>query len=194
MDAKQILKELIQSVNKIDLYNFLLLYSNIGIKSENEVYNETDYEEIRHDQINAWIDKAIKAAYEKPEENKLPSIEDTTKDFPTLAVLSVTSGRLLTQPKDANEGNGIDQMYEVLGWMTDDLPFTDEECKQWIYQWHPEIIEADKMIENKLIERCEAEDVKDCQTAMLAKFGETITLQKIPQGYHNFKKSVGVTK
>ena len=110
-----------------------------------------------------------------------------TKDFPTLAVLSVTSGRLLTQPKDANEGNGIDQMYEVLGWMTDDLLFTDEECKQWIYQWHPEIIEADKLIENKLIERCEAEDVKACQTAMLAKFNETITLQKIPQSYHNFK-------
>lgn len=75
MDAKQILKELIQSVNEIDLYNFLLLYSNIGIKSENEVYNETDYEEIRHDQINAWIDKAIEAVYEKPEENDRPNIE-----------------------------------------------------------------------------------------------------------------------
>ena len=75
MDAKQILKELIQSVNEIDLYNFLLLYSNIGIKSENEVYNETDYGEIRHDQINAWIDKAIEAAYEKPEENNRPNIE-----------------------------------------------------------------------------------------------------------------------
>jgi hypothetical protein len=67
MDAKQVLAELIQSVNEIDLYNFLLLYSNIGIKSENEVYNETDYEENRHDQINAWIDKAIEATYEKSE-------------------------------------------------------------------------------------------------------------------------------
>lgn len=63
-----------------------------------------------------------------------------TKDFPTLAVLSITSGRLLTQPKDASEGNGIDQVYEVLEWMTDDLPFTYqlgrfvEECKPWIYQ------------------------------------------------------------
>lgn len=76
MNAKQILKELIQSVNEIDLYNFLLLYSNIGIKSENEVYNETDYEEIRYDQINAWIDKAIEAVYEEPEENNLPSIEE----------------------------------------------------------------------------------------------------------------------
>jgi hypothetical protein len=120
----------------------------------------------------------------------------TKKDFPTLAVLSVTSGRLLTQPKDASEGNGIDQIYEVLEWMTDDLIFTYQlwqfavECKQWIYQWHPEIIKADEWIENKLIEKCEAEDVKACQTAMLAKFGETITLQKIPQGYHDFKNPI----
>ena len=75
MDAKQVLAELIQSVNEIDLYNFLLLYSNIGIKSENEVYDETDYREIRHDQINAWIDKAIEATYEKSEENDRPNIE-----------------------------------------------------------------------------------------------------------------------
>lgn len=46
----------------------------------------------------------------------------TKKDFPTLAVLSVTSGRLLTQPRRAN--NGIDQIYEVLEWMSDDQPFT----------------------------------------------------------------------
>jgi hypothetical protein len=74
----------------------------------------------------------------------------TKKDFPTLAVLSITSGRLLTQPKDASEGNGIDQIYEVLEWMTDDLPLLHqlvrfiEECKQWIYRWHSEIIKADK--------------------------------------------------
>ena len=76
MDAKQVLKELIQSVNEIDLYNFLLLYSNIGIKSENEVDNEVDYGQIRHDQINAWIDKAIEAAYEKPKNNDRPNIEE----------------------------------------------------------------------------------------------------------------------
>jgi hypothetical protein len=75
MDAKQVLTELIQSVNEIDLYNFLLLYSNIGIKSENEVDDETDHGEIRHDQINAWIDKAIEATYEKSEKNDRPNIE-----------------------------------------------------------------------------------------------------------------------
>jgi hypothetical protein len=47
------------------------------------------------------------------------------------------------------------------------------------------------LIENKLIEKCEVEDVKDCQAAMLAKFGETITLQKIPQGYHEIKAPIG---
>ena len=73
MDAKQVLKELIQSVNEIDLYNFLLLYSNMGIKGENEIDDEVDYGEIRHDQINAWIDKAIEATYEKPKENDRPN-------------------------------------------------------------------------------------------------------------------------
>ena len=76
MDAKQILKELIQSVSETDLYNFLWCSSSIGIKSENEVDNEVDHGEIRHDQINAWIDKAIEAVYEKPEEKNLPSIEE----------------------------------------------------------------------------------------------------------------------
>ena len=76
MDAKQVLKELIQSVNEIDLYNFLLLYSNMGIKGENEIGDEVDYEEIRHDQINAWIDKAIEAVHEKPKKNNLPGIEE----------------------------------------------------------------------------------------------------------------------
>ena len=75
MNAKQILKELIQSVDELDLYNFLLCFSSIGIKSENGVDDEVDYREIRHDLINAWIDKAIKAAYEKPEENDRPNIE-----------------------------------------------------------------------------------------------------------------------
>jgi hypothetical protein len=41
-----------------------------------------------------------------------------------------------------------------------------------------------------LIEKCEAEDVINSQTAMLAKFGETITLQKIPRGYHDFKNPI----
>jgi len=40
----------------------------------------------------------------------------TTKEFPTLAVLTVTSGRLLTQPEKESDGNGTGQIYQVLGW------------------------------------------------------------------------------
>jgi hypothetical protein len=75
MGAKQVLKELVQSVNKTDLYNFLFRFSNIGIKIENEVDDEVDYGAIRHEQINAWIGKATEAAYEKSEENDRPNIE-----------------------------------------------------------------------------------------------------------------------
>jgi len=67
MDAKQILKKLLQSVEDDYLYNFLFCFSRIGIK--NEADNKDDYEKTRRDQINNWIDKAIKAAYEKSEEN-----------------------------------------------------------------------------------------------------------------------------
>lgn len=78
MDAKQVLGELIQSVDELDLYIFLLRYSSMGIKSEDETSDkiEINYRQIRHDQINAWIDKAIEAVYEKPEEKNLPSIEE----------------------------------------------------------------------------------------------------------------------
>ena len=78
MDAKQVLKELIQSVDETDLFNFLWYFSSIGIENENEneTDDEIDYREIRQDQINNWIDKAIEAAYEKPEKNNLPSIEE----------------------------------------------------------------------------------------------------------------------
>ena len=50
----------------------------MGIKSEDETSNEIEieYRQIRHDQINAWIDKAIEATYEKPKKNNLPSIEE----------------------------------------------------------------------------------------------------------------------
>lgn len=115
-----------------------------------------------------------------------------TKDFPTLAVLSVTSGRLITQPKDVNEGNGIGQMYEVLGWMTDDSPFTHqlgrfaEECKPWIHRWHPEITGADA----EIVRRCEAGEVKEVQRDMLELFGETIQLQKIPRDDHDVKNPI----
>lgn len=104
------------------------------------------------------------------------------KDFPALAVLSISSGRLLTIPRDAKEGSGICQIYEVLEWMTGQVVFTYKmpqlvkECKSWIHQFHPEIIEVDA----EIVRRYEAGEVKSVQQEMLARFGDTITLKKIP--------------
>jgi hypothetical protein len=66
-----------------------------------------------------------------------------TKSFPLRVLLTVTTGRLLTEPKDG--GNGIGDLYEILGWMTNDSPFTHqlgrfaEECKPWLLTWFPEL-------------------------------------------------------
>lgn len=67
-----------------------------------------------------------------------------TKRFDLRTILSVTTGRLLTKsqgPKD----NGIGDLYELLGWMTNDSPFTHQlprfgdECKPWLLRWFPEL-------------------------------------------------------
>ena len=83
-------------------------------------------------------------------------------------------------------------MYELLGWMTDDSPFTHqlgrfaEECRPWIHRWYPEIIEADA----EIVRRCEAGEVAEVQQDMLARFGETIELEKIPRDDHDTKHPI----
>lgn len=116
-------------------------------------------------------------------------VDEMKKAFPTLAVLTVISGRLLTQPRDASEGNGIGQIYELLGWMTDDSPFThqlprfSEECKPWILRWHPSL----KQVDEEINRRCDAGEVASMQQDMLQRFGNTIELQKIPRDDHEHK-------
>ena len=69
---------------------------------------------------------------------------DETKRFPLRTILSVTTGRLLTKPRDEHD-NGIGDLYELLGWMTDDSPMThqlprfNDECKPWLLRWFPEL-------------------------------------------------------
>lgn len=66
-----------------------------------------------------------------------------TKTFDLGAVLSVTTERLLTD---------IGNLYGVLGWMTEDEPFThqlprfNDECKPWLLRWFPELAQADELI------------------------------------------------
>ena len=112
-----------------------------------------------------------------------------TKHFPTLAILSVTSERLLTQPKNESEGNGIGQLYELLGWMTDDSPFTHQlphfsrECKPWLLRMHPQL--ADFM--EHICRMCDDGKVNELQAEMIERLGETLPVAKIPQDDHERK-------
>lgn len=74
-----------------------------------------------------------------------------TKRFTLRTLLTVTTGRLLTKgngPKD----NGIGDLYELLGWMTNDSPMThqlprfSDECKPWLLRWFPELAKADERL------------------------------------------------
>ena len=67
-----------------------------------------------------------------------------TKQFPLRVVLTVTTGRLLTERKGERD-NGIGDLYELLNWMTNDdlfthqLPRASRECKPWLLRWFPEL-------------------------------------------------------
>ena len=65
-----------------------------------------------------------------------------TKQFELRVLLSVTTGRLLTKSK-GDRDNGIGDLYDLLGWMTNDEPYTHQlprfadECKPWPLRWFP---------------------------------------------------------
>lgn len=67
-----------------------------------------------------------------------------TKKFPLRVLLTVTTGRLLTESK-GEQDNSIGDLYNLLCHMTNDTPFTHqlgwfgEECKPWPFKWFPEL-------------------------------------------------------
>ena len=75
-----------------------------------------------------------------------------TKKFPLRVLLTVTTGRLLTTSQGPRD-NGIGDLYELLGWMTNDQPFTHqlprfaEECKPWLLRWFPELAAASEQLD-----------------------------------------------
>lgn len=70
-----------------------------------------------------------------------------TKQFSLRAVLTVTTGRLLTQ-REGPRDNGIGQLYEILNWITGDdlfthqLPRAGETCKPYLLSLFPELAKA----------------------------------------------------
>lgn len=67
-----------------------------------------------------------------------------TKTFPLRVVLTVVTGRFLTAGRGPDD-NGIGDLYDLLGWMTADTPWTTQlgrfasECKPWLLRWFPEL-------------------------------------------------------
>jgi hypothetical protein len=71
-----------------------------------------------------------------------------TKNFSRRDVLTVTTMRLLTKP-NSDRDNGIDNLYKLLNWMTNDelcthqLPRAGKECQPWLLRWFPELNSVD---------------------------------------------------
>jgi hypothetical protein len=74
-----------------------------------------------------------------------------TKQFPLRVLLTVTTDRLLTEPKGERD-NGIGDLYAILGWMTNDSPMTHQlprfnnECTPWLLRWFPELAAAQESL------------------------------------------------
>lgn len=74
-------------------------------------------------------------------------MKQITKTFPLRVILVITTSRLLMAPRGEHD-NGIGDLYEILGWMTNDSPFTHQlprfidECRPWLYRWFPELATA----------------------------------------------------
>lgn len=66
------------------------------------------------------------------------------KEFALCDILTITTGRLLTKPKGEGD-NGIKLLYDILGHMTGEQPFTHslgrfaEECKPYLLKTFPEL-------------------------------------------------------
>lgn len=80
-----------------------------------------------------------------------------TRKFPLNVVLTVTTGRLLTKSCGPDD-NGIGDLYDLLGWMTDDSPYTHQlprfcsECKPWLLAQFPRLAE----LHDQVIEACDS--------------------------------------
>lgn len=121
-----------------------------------------------------------------------------TKRFHLRVLLTVTTGRLLTKSDQPND-NGIGDMYDLLGWMTNDTPFTHQlgrfadECKPWLLRWFPKLAEldadVDAMCEAKYDSPQIAEDFfESAMIGFAAKIGQSeFDVPRIPRDDHEVK-------
>ncbi len=129
-----------------------------------------------------------------------------TKKFGIRTILTVTTGRLLTASEPAVEGkpqdNGIGKMYDLLGWMTDDQPFTHQlgrfakECKPWLLRWFPELeslgSEDNLLRLGGLLEKKKHLEADEAIRFWLSAYDlpESYDVPKIPRDDHNRKDPI----
>ena len=117
------------------------------------------------------------------------------KNFSLPIVLTVTTGRLLTNPK--NGGNGIEDLYEILNWMTQDnlfthqLPRASRECKPHLIQRFPELekygsVEALAALDTLLVNHDAQEAIEAWLKAMAFIGGkDSYDVPRLPRDRHN---------
>jgi hypothetical protein len=100
------------------------------------------------------------------------------KAFPLGTVLSITTGCLLAP-------NGIEGVYGILNWMTQDslythqLPRVGKECMPWILKQHPKLVDVDASGVN-------GENWRAWLTDQILRFGETLEIEQLPAGVHYY--------
>ncbi|WP_309083741.1 hypothetical protein [Chelativorans sp.] len=100
------------------------------------------------------------------------------KDFPTGAVLSVVTGRLVSE-------NHIDGVYEVLNWMTGkslythQLPRVSREAEPLILALHPDLAHA-----KEEAEQVNGDNWREWLATWKARYGETIGVPKMTIAEH----------
>lgn len=101
-----------------------------------------------------------------------------TKDFPIGAVLSVVTGRLVSE-------NHMDGIYQVLNWMTGEsvythqIPRISDEAEPIILAMHPRLAEA--KVE---AEQVNGENWRDWLATWKARYGETIAVPQMTIAEH----------
>lgn len=134
---------------------------------------------------------------------KEDNFSSETKRFPTRVILTVTTGRLLTKSKGQRD-NGISDLYELLGWVTGDAPFTHqlgrfaEECKPHILKLYPEIAQAGEPLSLQNLDMLLATSNNPGQTIeewllwVYTHYGlkGEYEITKLPNGTHQFKNPI----
>lgn len=115
--------------------------------------------------------------------------------FPLRVVLTVTTGKLLTASKGPRD-NGISDLYDILGHMTNDNPFTHqlgrfgEECKPWLLRWYPQLALADAALVDldRRIKYHGKVIIETWLTELEMDLGSTFDIGRIPWHYHEKKR------